>query len=89
MRVHYKEYIAVLVNKCLTLYITDTIFEIFYGVDMFTPIQVAVNVYTNKCCNIHSINVHTIYTDQMIVFTLFVIGNHKLVWAIFKSSLLT
>ena len=43
---------------------------------MFTPIQVAVNVYTKTFCNIHSINVHIIYTDQVIVFTLFVISKH-------------
>ena len=57
---------------------------------MFTPIQVAVNVYINTFFNILSINVHTICTDQIIVFTLFVIECHKIVFlAIFKDSLLT
>ena len=56
---------------------------------MFTPIQVAVNVYTKIFCNINSINVHTIYTDQMIVFTFFLLNTIKLVLAIFKDSLLT
>ena len=80
MRVQYKEYNAELVNKCLTLYITDTFFEIliFYEADIFTPIQVAVNVYTKKFCNIHSVNVHTIYADQVIVFTLFVTEYHNI-----------
>ena len=45
---------------------------------MFTPVQVAVNVYTKKFFNIHYINVHTIYTDQVIVFTLFVTEYHKI-----------
>ena len=45
---------------------------------MFNPIQVAVNEYTKKFCNIHSINVHTIYTDQVTVFSLFVTEYHKI-----------
>ena len=80
-RVEYNEYNAELINKMLNSSHYRHIFFLnfaFYVVNVFTPIEMGINVYPNKFGDINSLNVHAIYTDHMIVFTLFVTKTHKI-----------
>ena len=45
-------------------------------------------MYPKKFCDINSLNVHTINTDHMIVFTLFVTKNHTICFANIQRKLI-